>query len=209
MRTRPCSHQRARSWEGCPVEFVDDSQYLVFHLAGGVDVDPAHPGRLAIFVMPRPNRIGEAMELSASIAFASPDIGKRLAEFGMPRQGWEIVERDDHAHMIDGVLGDRSDRPVSNGWATEEENVSSVGGVGRFPHRQTVCHGRRRAAVHENVEDPWCRWLAGHGRCRRHRWNPDHQAAATWTQRSKSCGSDSTSASTLLAESFDWGCCGR
>jgi hypothetical protein len=68
------------------------------------------------------------VQLHAALPLAGPDVGQRPAQLGVPEQRREIVERDDHADVVDRAVRDRLDRAVGEGAAAEQPDVAGRGG---------------------------------------------------------------------------------
>jgi hypothetical protein len=116
--------QSERGRERAPVVLLDDLHEPVLLLALDRALQLAHPGALAVAVLPRGHRVGELVQLHPALVLAGPHVGQRAAQLGVPQQRRQIVERDDHADVVDGRVGDRADGEVGDRRAAEQPHVA-------------------------------------------------------------------------------------
>jgi hypothetical protein len=76
------------------------------------------------------------VQLHAALALAGPDVGQRAPQLGVPQQRRQIVERDDHPHVVDRAVGQRADRQVGGRPTAEEPDVAGRRGGDGLVERQ-------------------------------------------------------------------------
>jgi hypothetical protein len=86
----------------------------------------AHPAALAVLRRPRRDGLVEAVQLHAALALAGPDVGQRAAELGVPQQRRQVVDRDDHADMVDRAVGHGLDGAVGDRAPAKEPHVAGL-----------------------------------------------------------------------------------
>ena len=73
----------------------------VLGVAGDLTVEVPHERPLVVLPGPDHQRVVEPVELRAPVALAGPHALEALAQLGVPQQRGEVVEGDDHGHVID------------------------------------------------------------------------------------------------------------
>ena len=88
----------------------------------------------------------EEVQLDAALALAGPDVGQRAAELGVPQQRRQVVDRDDHADVVDGAVRHGPDRDVGERAAAEQPDVAGRRGGDGVVERQgpRAVHGAYR-----------------------------------------------------------------
>jgi hypothetical protein len=125
---QPLAREAQRGWERAAVEAGDHLHQAVFVTALDLaTLEVAHPGRLAVPVAPRRDRVAQQVQLHAALALARPDVGQRAPQLGMPQQRRQVVDRDDHADVVDRAVRHRADRPVGDGSPAKQPDVARSG----------------------------------------------------------------------------------
>jgi hypothetical protein len=84
----------------------------------------SHPRALCVPRTPGGHGVGEDVQLHAALALPRPHVRQRPAELGMPQQRGEIVQRDDHADVVDRAVGERADRAIRQRASAEQPDVA-------------------------------------------------------------------------------------
>ena len=120
----PLAREPQRGREGAPVVALDDLHQPVLVLALDGPLELADPSALAVAVLPRRHGVGELVQLHPALVLAGPHVGQRAPQLRVPQQRRQVVERDDHADVVDGRVGDRADGEVGEGDAAEDPHVA-------------------------------------------------------------------------------------
>ena len=95
----------------CAVHARDHFEGAVLLVAGGVWRELTKPAALVVVVHPPLHDLACVVELDSAVIATGPHVGQLVAQFGVPDQRRQILDRDRHPDVVDRAVASSSESP--------------------------------------------------------------------------------------------------